>query len=145
MRKPTFNGTVQKAVKTATRAEQVVLRTPLAVLDQQVLAHVPGSAKVRAVVGRGISALDSVAGRASQLGTSGSSESTGAPEPTGSAAPTPLEEIPVEEVEERAAHLLEQQEQQPLAGELAEDDELRRVQAELKAKHAVEAEHEARQ
>ena len=123
MRKPTLNRTVQKAVATAARAEQVVLRTPLAVLDEQVLARFAEHSKLRALVGRGITALDSAAGRDDRRGT--------------------VDPIPAEEIEERAAHLLEEQEQHPLAGELAEDDELRRVQAELKAKHAAEADHEA--
>jgi hypothetical protein len=134
MRKPTMNRTVHKAVKQATRVEQVVLRTPLAVLDEQVLSRVPGGSRLRGLVGRGIQALDSAAGR-SVGSTAGR---------TGAQPEERAVQIPAEEVEERAAHLLEEQEQHPLAGELAEDDELRRVQAELKAKHAVEAEQESR-
>ncbi len=128
-----MNGTVHKAVKTASRVEQAVLRTPLTVLDERVLARVPGGSRLRGVVGRGIHALDSAAGRA-----------TGRPGGRDAAPPAKIQ-VPVEEVEQRAGHLLEEQEQHPLAGELAEDDELRRVQAELKAKHAIESEHAAEQ
>jgi len=122
MRKPTINGTVQKAVRKASRLEYAALRMPLAVLDERLLPRVPGGSKLQGVVGRGISALDSVAGRGGHR--------------------VEAEPIPAEEVEQRAEILLEEQEQHPLAGELAEDDELRRVQAELRAKHAVEAAHE---
>jgi len=118
-----MNGTVQKAVKTAARAEQAILRAPLTVLDEQVLARFAEHSKLRAVVGRGIDVLDSVARRA-----------------TGAApAATP---VSADEVEQRAAHLLQEQQKRPLAGELAEDGDLRRVQAQLKAKHAAQAEHE---
>ena len=117
-----MNGTVQKAVRTAVRAEQAMLRAPLSVLDEQVLARFAEHSRLRALVGRGIHVLDSLAGRAGDAG----------PEAT------PLS---TDEVEQRAAQLLEQQRQRPLAGELAEDGELRRVQAQLKAKHAAEAEH----
>ena len=123
MRKPTLNRTVQKAVATASRAEYAVLRTPLAVLDEQVLARFAERSKLRALVGRGISVLDSVAGRGGHRAAA--------------------EPIPAAAVQQRATHLLEEQEQHPLSGELAEDDELRRVQAELRAKHAAEAAHEA--
>jgi len=119
MRKPTLNRTVQKAATAAARAEQVVLRTPLAVLDEQVLARFAARSKLRAVVGRGISALDSAAGRPDRRAT--------------------IDEVPAEELQQRTAAVLEEQQQHPLAGELAEDDELRRVQAELMAKHAAEA------
>jgi hypothetical protein len=119
---PTMNETVQKAI----RVEHSVLRTSLSLLDQRVLARVGAPTGLRGVVGRGIEALDSTADRLLAR--------------TAPAAPVT---IPAEEVEHRAEHLLQQQEQHTLAGELAEDDELRRVQAELKAKHQVEAQQEA--
>jgi len=129
-----MNRTVQKAIHTASRVEYAVLRTPLTVLDEQVLARFAEHSKVRTVVGRGIDKLDAVAARLLP-GVGRPGHATDEP------VPVDDEPVPVDEVEQRAADLLEQQEQRPLAGELAEDEELRRVQAELKAKHAVEAEH----
>jgi hypothetical protein len=124
-----MNKTVQKAI----RAEYAVLRTPLTLLDERVLPRLGGSSRLRTTVGRGISKLDEVAARLLE------------PAPAASRPPTSpqAEEIPADEVEELAEDLLEQQEQEHnLVGELAEDDELRRVQAELMAKHRVEERHE---
>jgi hypothetical protein len=55
----------------------------------------------------------------------------------------PLPDEEREDVEQLAEDLLEAEEEQTFAGELA-DDELRRVQAELRAKHTVEERDEFR-
>jgi hypothetical protein len=116
------------ALRKALRTEYVLLRTPLAVLDARVLTRLDEQSRVRTGVEKGLAALDSVAARV--LGPAESS----APPPASTPAPAP------EAVDELAATLLaEQEEQHNLAGELAEDEELRRVQAELKAKHRIEA------
>jgi hypothetical protein len=48
-----------------------------------------------------------------------------------------------DEIEELTEELLEAEEEQTFAGELADDEELRRVQAELRAKHTVEERDES--
>jgi len=126
-----MNKTVQKAI----RAEYVVLRTPLALLDEQVLARLGEASKLRTTVERGISKLDEVAARLL--------EPTETPEREAQPDPASSTEIPADEVEYLAEELLEEREQEHnLVGELAEDEELRRVQAELMAKHRVEEGHE---
>lgn len=57
--------------------------------------------------------------------------------------PRPLPPEEQEDIEELAEDLLAAEEEQTFAGELAEDDELRRVQAELRAKHTVEEHDES--
>lgn len=141
-----MNRTVQKAI----RVEYAMLRTPLTVLDEQVLARFAERSKLRTAVELGIDKLDAVAARLLP-GSPGPAGPTDTERPddrsadsagTGASSEAPVE-IPVEEVEQRAADLLEHQEaEHQLVGELAEDEELRRVQAELKAKHAVEQEHQ---
>lgn len=143
-----MNRTVQKAI----RVEYAMLRTPLTVLDEQVLARFAERSKLRTAVELGIDKLDAVAARLLP-GSPGPAGPTDTESPddrsadadsagTGASSEAPVE-IPVEEVEQRAADLLEHQEaEHQLVGELAEDEELRRVQAELKAKHAVEQEHQ---
>lgn len=63
------------------------------------------------------------------------------PEAAPTPKPAPGEPMPADElerVEELAAELVAEQDEETFAGELADDDELRRVQAELQAKHRVE-------
>jgi len=133
MRKPTLNRTVQKAVQ----VEYAMLRTPLTLLDEQVLARVAEHSKLRTALERGIDKLDAAAARL----LPDHRDQIEAVRAEAGADAGEQEALPAEEVEQLADVLLEEEEQRPLAGELAEDEELRRVQAELKAKHRVEQEH----
>lgn len=117
-------------VRKAVQVEYAVLRAPLTVLDQQVLPrYFDETSVVRVSFERGLDALDSAAARLLQE----------APEP-GMPEMLPAEEQ--QEVAELADELLEQEETETFHGELADED-MRRVQAELRAKHSVEeqAEH----
>src|SRR4051812_49087438 len=132
-----MNKTVQKAI----RAEYVVLRTPLALLDERVLARLGEASKLRTTVERGISMLDDVAARL--LEPAEKPEREAQPEAQSEAKATT--EIPAEEVEYLAEELLEEREQEHnLVGELAEDEELRRGEAGLLAEHPGAGEDEAR-
>ena len=62
--------------------------------------------------------------------------------PAAEASVAAPEEVEEEQIEELTDELLEQEETETFAGELADDDELRRVQAELNAKRLVEEQHE---
>jgi hypothetical protein len=131
-----MNTTLRKALQT----EYVLLRTPLAALDERVLTRLDETSRLRTTVERGLSVLDSVAARV--LGPEGARGPAGrtGPEGGGASATAGPPAAPAEEVDQLAATLLaEQEEEHNLAGELAEDEELRRVQAELKAKHRIEA------
>jgi len=142
------NVSVQKVM----RAEYVMLRTPLVLLDERVLVRLGADSKLRTTVEHGISTLDAVAARFLTPPPSSGEETEperGGTEPErGETGPdhedtADDEQIPAEEVHELAEELFEQQEQEHnLAGELAEDEELRRVQAELMAKHRVEEEQQ---
>lgn len=114
-------------LRKAVRAEYTLLRTPLTMLDEKVVSrYVPRDSVVQTSLARTISALDEVAERLLA-------------EPSdvvASSAFLPLDEQ--EEIEELAEELFEAEEEQTFAGELADDEELRRVQAELRAKHTVE-------
>lgn len=114
-------------LRKAVRAEYTLLRTPLTMLDEKVVSrYVPRDSVVQTSLARTISALDEVAERLLA-------------EPSdvvASSAFLPLDEQ--EEIEELAEELFEAEEEQTFAGELADDEELRRVQAELHAKHTVE-------
>lgn len=117
-------------VRKAVQVEYAVLRAPLTVLDQQVLArYFDETSVVRVSFERGLDALDSAAARLLQE----------TPEP---GRPGMLPEEEQREVAELADEMLEQEETETFRGELADED-MRRVQAELRAKHSVEeqAEH----
>lgn len=117
-------------VRKAVQVEYAVLRAPLTVLDQQVLArYFDETSVVRVSFERGLDALDSAAARLLQE----------RPEP---GRPGMLPEEEQREVAELADEMLEQEETETFRGELADED-MRRVQAELRAKHSVEeqAEH----
>lgn len=137
------NTVVRKAVE----VEYAVLRAPLTVLDQQVVSrYFDESSVVRTSFARGLGALDSVAARllqqTSAQSASGRPRPASSPQPAGADGAELLPEEEQQEVEELAEELLEQEETERFSGELA-DEEMRRVQAELRAKHTVEeqAEH----
>jgi len=126
-----MNRTLQKAI----RAEYTILRAPLSLLDARVVSRLDEGSRVRTTFERGLETLDSAAGRLLD------------PRParpqTSPAEPAQEQELPPEEqeeIEELTEVLLAEQEEQTFVGELA-DDELRRVQAELRAKHQVEEQH----
>ena len=141
-------------LRKALRVPYTLLRTPLVVLDEQVVArYAPRGSVVQTAMARAIDLLDMVGERL--IG-----EPSLPPAAAGGVAPAPLvppavatvadagqvRPLPDEEredVEQLAEDLLEAEEEQTFAGELA-DDELRRVQAELRAKHTVEERDEFR-
>lgn len=145
-------------VRKAVEVEYAVLRAPLSLLDQQVVARYFDEASVvRTSFERGLDALDSAAARLLQQTQQPTERpeppatspepaaATGpatSPEPAAATEPDTLPEEEQEEVEELADELLEQEETETFRGELADED-MRRVQAELRAKHTVEeqAEH----
>lgn len=137
-------------LRKAVRAEYTLLRTPLTVLDEQIVSrYTPRGSRVQTSLARTIGALDALAGRllteepapprASRPSEAASSDA--ATEDAG--GPEPLPETEQEQIEELAEDLLEAEQEQTFAGELAEDEELRRVQAELRAKHTVEEHDES--
>lgn len=167
-------------LRKAMRAEYTLLRTPLAVLDEQIVSrYTPRGSRVQTSLARTIGVLDALADRlltedaepvlADQEGPAAPPEPT-SPEPTSPApsaaataprpaprrapaaadaaspdagTPEPLPEPEQEQVEELAEDILDAEEEQTFTGELAEDDELRRMQAELRAKHTVEEREES--
>jgi hypothetical protein len=131
---------MNKTVQTAMRLEYTVLRAPLTLLDRQVVSRLDEHSLIRSTFERGLETLDATAARFLDTPTP-----PAPPPPPPPAEPTQPTELPAEEVEEvqyLADEFIAEQEQHNLAGELAEDEELRRVQAELRAKHQVEEEHE---
>lgn len=109
-------------LRTAVRVEYTLLRVPLGMLDERVVSRfAPRGSLVQNSFARTINVLDTVAERLLS-------------EPP----PPPLPDEAREDVEQLTEDLLETEEEQSFSGELAEDDELRRVQAELRAKHAIE-------
>jgi hypothetical protein len=95
------------------------------VLDERVISRLEETSRVRSTFERGLQSLDTVAARLLE------------PTPARS-QPLPREEQ--DEIHQLTDTLLAEQEEQTFVGELA-DDELRRVQAELRAKHRIEEQH----
>ena len=121
-----MNRTMQKAI----RAEYTILRAPLGLLDTQVISRLGEGSRVRSTFERGLDSLDTAAARLLDR-----------PAPSARAGePTALPAEEQQEVEQLTDTLLAEQEERTYVGELA-DDELRRVQAELRAKHQVEEQH----
>src|SRR3954453_17436273 len=134
-----MNESVQKVM----RVEYLVLRTPLTLLDERVLARLGTDSRLRTTAEHGISKLDAVAARFLTRAPAAQPTPPEEAEPAKQETTAEAVEIPADEVQYLAEELLEQQEEEHnLAGELAEDEELRRVQAELMAKHRVEEEQE---
>jgi hypothetical protein len=140
-------------LRKAVRAEYTLLRTPLVVLDEQIVSrYTPRGSALQTSLARTIGALDFLADRllSEQSGAPWSEaaparmDEAGDGVETGVASPVePLPEHEQEEVEELAVDILEAEQEQTFAGELAADEELRRVQAELRAKHTVEERDES--
>ncbi|WP_375489407.1 hypothetical protein [uncultured Jatrophihabitans sp.] len=162
------------ALRRVGRIEYSLLRTPLGLVDEQVVQRFLGEdSGARQSFERLLDAVDDAArrwltdpeGEARDAGftwhgddVAPEHEETDAP-PAAAPAAAPEQpradtqeaeaeaeaEAEEEEIEELTDELLEQEETETFAGELAEDDELRRVQAELNAKRLVEEQHEDRQ
>lgn len=141
-------------------AELSLLRMPLKVLDDHVVSRYTGEdSRVRHTFRTALAVVDQAAGKLAdapaQAATDGrppeasaantaTSDAT-ASEPEVALVPgEPLPEPARDEVEELVEELVEEQDEETFAGELADDDELRRVQAELEAKRLVEESIEQR-
>ena len=120
-------------VRKVVRAEYTILRTPLAVVDQRVVAPRFGDDSMLHIsIERGLHTLDAVADRL--LGDS----TAPAPEPASAEHAEELEH----EREQIAETILEEE---PVVGERADPDlDVAEVQAQLRAKHAVEEREEQR-
>ncbi len=133
----------------ALRIEVALLRPPLALADKA--AARVGAEAVRTRLHQGLAVLDAVL---DSVGSRLANDPSATPPPANATHAAPTDPAPrpaavdpdageldepgeAELVEQVAEELLEAQELAPLAGELAEDDELRRVQAELNAKRLV--------
>src|SRR4051812_16925035 len=139
-----MNRTLQKAI----RAEYTILRAPLSLLDARVVSRLDEGSRVRTTFERGLETLDSAAGRLLDPRPARPQTSPAEPAqeqelppeeqelpPEEQELPPEEQELPPEEqeeIEELTEVLLAEQEEQTFVGELA-DDELRRVQAELRA------------
>ena len=122
-------------LRKALHVPYTLVRTPLVVLDERVVSrYASRGSVVQTSMTRTIGLLDTVAHRL-----------ISEPSPSSAVAgePQPLPDDEREDVEQLAEDLLEAEEEQTFAGELAADDELRRVQAELRAKHTVEEREES--
>lgn len=132
------NPIVQKVVPTAVS----LLRTPLLLADS-VADRLGVGATVHPKVQQGLAALDAVADRVAPAAAPAPASAPAArpePKPAPKAAEATHDEEEV--VEHLTEELLEEEEYAPMAGELADDDELRRVQAELNAKRLVAEQQE---
>jgi hypothetical protein len=145
---------VNPLLRRTLHAEVSLLRMPLKALDDHVVSRFTAQdSKVRQTLHSALAVVDQAAGlladqpahrpaehgpgvaddEAARAGDTTADTDTDVLVP---GEPMPAEEQ--EEVEELAEELLEEQEQETFAGELADDEELRRVQAELQAKRMVE-------
>lgn len=135
-------------VRKAVQVEYSILRAPLAMIDRQLATHLGDDSKVRFPFELGLDSLDAVAGRllarpgSAQRSEAKTRQSDEQPDAT---TPQPVEPTLEDEVERVAEELLEEQEQKPVAGELADPDlDVAEVQAELRAKHLLQ-EHDEEQ
>ena len=157
---------LQAALKRAARFEYAVLRTPLHVVDDRVVQrYLPESSLVRRSFEGAVRWVDdtvrqllrapedevpshhpvsdppasSPSGRRTRLAPVASSERERYDAQSfgdGAASVSPVEEV--DRIDTLADQLLDQEETQNFAGELAENSDLRHIQAELKAKQLLE-------
>ena len=137
----------------------VAVRTPLSVLDEQVVTRCLGQdSPARRPFVLGVRSLDALAakvladpdaapptrtGTRTETETETETETDGPNTTAGTEQGPPAEPLPTDEqreIQDLADAYLAADELAPRAGELAEDDEVRRVQAEIRAKQAVEDE-----
>ncbi len=135
-------------IRTAARVEYRLLRTPLTVLDKRVVSRLlDADSPVRRTFENGLESLDDAFDRllhgAPPAGsaTERDDESRTAPgdDATEASAPDQLTAEDQNEADALARELLDMERDKVYSGELA-DEELRRVQAEIKAKQMVEDE-----
>ncbi|WP_375503509.1 hypothetical protein [uncultured Jatrophihabitans sp.] len=169
--------TIKTPPRSALRIPYLAVRTPLGLLDEQVVVRVFGvdSTAHRSLL-RGLQTLDALAASAFAT-TSGASAPPEADAQTDTLAEDtedgdtaaddtaaddtaaeadiitdvqpverdggeqPIEPAEQEEIEQLAETFLAEDDLAPRSGELAENDELRRVQAEIRAKQAIETQH----
>jgi hypothetical protein len=112
-------------LRKAVLVNYTLLRAPLALLDARVVPPAWRGSVVQTSLARTIHVLDAVTGRL-----------------LGEPSPTPLPDAEREDVDRLTSDLLETEEEQTFVGELADDD-LRRIQAGLRAKHSVEEREES--
>lgn len=150
-------------LRTLARVEHALISAPLHAVDRAIGRVVPAESAVRITFERGIDALDAATDRlfgrsapapdGTESATARSTDAPRRPAPQPAAAPPsePVQPVGPEQpadahkIDRVADELLEDLEEAPLAGELAETppDEKHRI-AELRAKHLVE-EFEAEQ
>ena len=158
--------TIKAPGLSALRIPYLAVRTPLELLDKQVVIRVFGTGSTaHRSLARGLQTLDTLAASAfasGELPDNGPAQPpsdgpTDAAEQTDAEADAdiitdveavdrdggeePIEPAEQEEIEQLAETFLVEDELAPRSGELAENEELRRVQAEIRAKQAVESEH----
>ncbi len=150
--------TIKTPPRSALRIPYLAVRLPLGLLDDQVVVRVFGadSTAHRSLL-RGLQTLDMLAAAAFDTGEDTAAAPTHSEPDTRDDVPEdvitdvevverdggdqPLEPAEQEEIVQLADTFLADDELAPRSGELAENDELRRVQAEIKAKQAIETEH----
>ncbi len=154
--------TIKTPSRTALRIPYLAVRTPLGLLDEQVVVRIFGldSTAHRSLL-RGLHTLDALAASALAPQDERDAPADEAGQPAEPAEPSepaaeiitdvePVErdggEQPIEpaeqaEIEQLTETFLVEDDLAPRSGELAENDDLRRVQAEIRAKQEIETRH----
>ncbi len=129
-------------LRRAARLEQVVLAPSLHLVDERVVRqYLPADSVVRRSFERALGALDDAVDQLLREPATATDTTTDTGTDTDTAHDAEAEAAGVDDVdgvEELTEVLLAQEETETFAGELAEDDELRQVQAELQAKRLIE-------
>ncbi|MBE7187716.1 hypothetical protein [Jatrophihabitans endophyticus] len=126
-------------LRRAARLEQVVLAPSLHLVDERVVRqYLPADSVVRRSFERALGALDDAVDQLLREPATATDTTTDTGTDTDTAHDAEAEAAGVDDVEELTEVLLAQEETETFAGELAEDDELRQVQAELQAKRIIE-------
>lgn len=133
---------ISTLVRRAVQVEYLLVRISLMAFERQVISRVDENSMLSSSFRRGVGLLDAVAARWLDEPK---------PTPDTHSATARVQAVPLREVDDaalppEAQHQVEQltdelrgeQEEKRLAGELAEDDEMRRVQTALRARHLVE-------
>ena len=138
-----------KTPSSVLRIPYLAVRTPLGLLDEHLVVRVfgTGSTAHRSLL-RGLHTLDALAASvfppapAEHAAADEPDEPATADEPAGrDGGEQPIGATERSEIEQLTETLLADDDLAPRTGELAENDELRRVQAEIRAKQEVETEH----
>ena len=141
--------TIKTPSRSILRFPYLAVRTPLGLLDEQLVVRVFGAESTahRSLL-RGLHTLDAlVASAFSPADAAPDNAPAGAQdepadEPAGrDGGEQPIDAAEQSEIEQLTETLLADDDLAPRTGELAENDELRRVQAEIRAKQEIETEH----